>query len=68
MMMVKHVREPFMSHQNLGGNLGSDPDCEGVISGSEKGFIQPWIQFGRSATDSFYAISGFAISEKASKR
>lgn len=47
-----------------GGNLGGDPACEGPAPVPEEGFINPWIQFGRTATDFFYAISGFAVSKK----
>jgi len=47
-----------------GGNLGGDPPCEGSAPSPEKGYVQPWIQFGRTATDFFYGISGFAVSEK----
>jgi len=50
-----------------GGNLGTDPPCEGPAPVPEKGFVQPWIQFGRTATDFFYGISGFVVSEKFDK-
>lgn len=47
-----------------GGNLGGDPACEAPAPVPEQGFIQPWIQFGRTAFDYFYAISGFVVSPK----
>ena len=47
-----------------GGNLGGDPACEGAAPVPEAGFMNPWIQFGRTATDFFYGISGFAVSKK----
>mmetsp|Transcript_4311 Transcript_4311/g.5298 ORF Transcript_4311/g.5298 Transcript_4311/m.5298 type:complete len:442 (+) Transcript_4311:258-1583(+) len=43
------------------GVLGTDPPCEGDAPIKEPGYEQPWIQFGRTATDYFYAISGFAV-------
>lgn len=47
-----------------GGNLGGDPACEAAAPVPEPGFVNPWIQFGRTATDFFYAVSGFSISKK----
>ena len=43
------------------GVLGTEPPCEGDAPVLESGFIQPWIQFGRSETDFFYAVSSFAV-------
>lgn len=43
------------------GVLGTEPPCEGDAPVTESGYIQPWIQFGRTATDFFYAISSFAV-------
>uniref|UniRef100_A0A7S3V8H0 Glucose/Sorbosone dehydrogenase domain-containing protein n=1 Tax=Chaetoceros debilis TaxID=122233 RepID=A0A7S3V8H0_9STRA len=48
-----------------GLKLGSDePPCEESAPIGEAGFIQPWIQFGRTPTDFFYAISSFAVPTK----
>jgi hypothetical protein len=49
-----------------GGNLGGQPPCEENASVPEVGFHQPWIQFGRTATDFYYAISSFVCSNKKS--
>ncbi len=43
------------------GVLSSEPPCEAPAPIGEPGYYQPWIQFGRTATDYFYAISGFAV-------
>mmetsp|Transcript_8166 Transcript_8166/g.11774 ORF Transcript_8166/g.11774 Transcript_8166/m.11774 type:complete len:529 (-) Transcript_8166:434-2020(-) len=43
------------------GVLGTEPACAESAPIGETGFIQPWIQFGRSATDAFYAISSLAV-------
>ena len=43
------------------GVLGTEPPCEGDAPIKESGYEQPWIQFGRTATDFFYAISSFAV-------
>jgi len=43
------------------GVLSTDPPCEDRAPYNEPGYEQPWIQFGRTATDYFYAISGFAV-------
>jgi len=48
-----------------GLKLGADePPCEESAPIGEAGFIQPWIQFGRTPTDFFYAISSFAVPTK----
>jgi len=41
--------------------LGTEPACTEQAPSGEAGFNQPWIQFGRSETDAFYAISSFAV-------
>ncbi len=46
------------------GILGTEPPSEAVAPSPEKGYVQPWIQFGRSETDAFYAISSFAVAFK----
>ena len=43
------------------GVLGTEPPCEEDIEGKEPGHIQPWIQFGRTDDDYYYAISSFAV-------
>ncbi len=43
------------------GVLGTEPPCEGDAPVTEDGFIQPWIQFGRTETDFYYGISSFAV-------
>lgn len=43
------------------GILGTEPPCDGDREIGESGFAQPWIQFGRTAEDFFYAISSFAV-------
>jgi len=42
------------------GILGTEPPSEGTALTNENGYIQPWIQFGRTATDVYYGISSFA--------
>jgi len=44
-----------------GGVLGSEPACADNAPLGEAGFIQPWIQFGRTDEDFFYAISSLAL-------
>mmetsp|Transcript_37209 Transcript_37209/g.86801 ORF Transcript_37209/g.86801 Transcript_37209/m.86801 type:complete len:503 (-) Transcript_37209:270-1778(-) len=46
------------------GILGTEPPCASNAVVGEDGYKQPWIQFGRSTTDLYYAISSFAISKK----
>ena len=43
------------------GVLGTEPPCEGDAPILESGYVQPWIQFGRTETDYYYAISSFAV-------
>lgn len=45
-----------------------EPPCEESAPIGEAGFIQPWIQCGRSPTDFFYAISSFAVPTKGLKK
>lgn len=45
------------------GILSTEPPCEEKAPSPDFGYIQPWIQFGRSAQDAYYAISGFAVPE-----
>jgi hypothetical protein len=49
------------------GVLGTEPPSEAVTTVLEDGYIQPWIQFGRTETDFFYAISSFAVAFKSFK-
>jgi len=44
--------------------LGGNPACTKRSPKPDLGFIQPWIQFGRTATDFFYAISSFSVPSK----
>ena len=43
------------------GILGTEPPCEEDLEIGESGYNQPWIQFGRTATDFFYGISSFSV-------
>lgn len=43
------------------GVLGTEPPCAGNAPVGESGYTQPWTQFGRTATDFFYAISSLAL-------
>lgn len=43
--------------------LGTEPSCNSDAPPQEDGYIQPWIQFGRSPEDSFYGICSMAIPE-----
>ena len=43
------------------GSFGPHPPCEEDAPIPEEGYEQPWIQFGRTATDYFYAISSFVV-------
>uniref|UniRef100_A0A7S2KIV3 Uncharacterized protein n=1 Tax=Leptocylindrus danicus TaxID=163516 RepID=A0A7S2KIV3_9STRA len=43
------------------GTLGTQPPCEEDAPIPEEGYEQPWIQFGRTANDYFYAISSFVV-------
>lgn len=43
------------------GKLGADPPSESSAPQPEGGYIQPHIQFGRTESDYFYAISSFAV-------
>lgn len=45
--------------------LGGNPKCASSAPMNEPGFIKPWIQFGRTETDFYYAISSFAVPYKA---
>jgi len=44
--------------------LGGTPACTERAPMPEQRFIQPWIQFGRTASDFFFAISSFAVPSK----
>jgi len=55
----------FYVNPGNGGVLGGEPSCESNAPSPEAGYIQPWIQFGRTATDSYYAISSLSIPSKA---
>lgn len=50
------------------GVLGTEPPAEANAPSPENGYQQPWIQFGRTETDFFFAISSFAISNKSFKK
>uniref|UniRef100_A0A7S2RK10 Glucose/Sorbosone dehydrogenase domain-containing protein n=1 Tax=Eucampia antarctica TaxID=49252 RepID=A0A7S2RK10_9STRA len=51
----------FYVNPGNGGVLGIEPSCAANAPIGEHGYIQPWIQFGRTATDFYYAISSLAI-------
>lgn len=51
----------FYVENGIGGILGTQPACMMNAEIGEEGYVQPWIQFGRTAEDFFYAISSMAI-------
>jgi len=51
----------FYVNQGKAFVLSTEPSCAGNAPPGEVGFVQPWIQFGRTATDYYYGISSFAI-------
>ena len=40
---------------------GTEPSCRESAPVPEPGFCQPWVQFGRTPTDSYFGISSFQI-------
>lgn len=50
----------YYVNAGIQGVLGTEPSCASPAP-IEPGFIQPWTQFGRSAVDYYYAISGLAL-------
>jgi len=53
----------FYISTGIGGKLGDQPPYQGDAPVPEPGYIQPWIQFGRSENDFFYGIASFCLSE-----
>lgn len=51
----------FYVNAGIGGVLGTQPSCKENAPAGEPGYVQPWIQFGRTPTDFFYGISSLAI-------
>ena len=51
----------FYVGNGIAGVLGTQPVCTMNTEIGEEGYVQPWIQFGRTANDIFYAISSLAI-------
>ena len=51
----------FYVNAGIGGVLGTHPTCKENAPAGEPGYVQPWIQFGRTPTDFFYGISSLAI-------
>uniref|UniRef100_A0A7S3QGA5 Phytase-like domain-containing protein n=1 Tax=Chaetoceros debilis TaxID=122233 RepID=A0A7S3QGA5_9STRA len=51
----------FYVNAGNGGVLGSEPSCDENAPLGEAGFIQPWVQFGRTSVDYFFAISSLAL-------
>jgi len=51
----------FYVNQGKAFVLGTEPSCAGNTPLGESGFVQPWIQFGRTDTDVYYGICSFAI-------
>jgi len=51
----------FYIENGIGGVLGNQPACMMNAEIGEEGYVQPWIQFGRSETEALYAISSLAI-------
>ena len=54
----------FYINPGMGGVLGTEPPCNSDAPLNEKGYVQPWIQFERSDTDLFYAITSLALPSK----
>ena len=46
------------------GILGTEPPSEEIAMSPDSGYVQPWIQFGRTPDDVFHAISSFAVAFK----
>jgi len=51
----------FYLEPGVMGILGTEPPCKSNAPVPEPRFVQPWVQFGRTATDFYYAISSFAV-------
>lgn len=51
----------FYVDMGIGGVLGTQPACAEDAPIGEPGYVQPWIQFGRTATDFFYGICSIAV-------
>lgn len=60
------AREGTFYVGNGSGGVMGHPPFEKIAPIPEPGFRQPWVQFGRTPTDFFFAIAGFAISDKKS--
>ena len=58
----------FYVGPGVAGILGTQPPCEASAGSPEKGFNQPWIQFGRSDTDPLYAVSSFAVAPSSTNK
>jgi len=57
----------FYVDAGVGGVLGTQPQCVADAPLDESGYVQPWIQFGRTETDFFYAVSSLVIPAKGVK-
>jgi hypothetical protein len=51
----------FYVNAGNAGVLGTEPSCAANAPLGEPGLIQPWIEFGRTTTDFYYAISSLAL-------
>lgn len=51
----------FYVEAGIPGVLGTEPPCAANAPIGESGYIQPWVQFGRTAQDFFYGISSLAV-------
>ena len=51
----------FYVEDGIGGILGTQPPCLTNTPIPENGFVQPWVQFGRTPDDAYYGISSLAI-------
>ena len=51
----------FYVNMGIGGVLGTQPTCAENAPIGEPGYVQPWIQFGRTSSDIFYGICSIAV-------
>jgi len=51
----------FYVNSGIAGVLGTQPPCAEESPIGEPGYVQPWIQFGRTATDFYYGICSIAV-------
>jgi len=51
----------FYVDQGIAGVLGTQPSCVEEAPIGESGYVQPWIQFGRTKDDFYYGICSIAV-------